>query len=84
MLTGIAIETVSNVVKISSINYNTNVITLSSSMTWADNAPIWLYKKSDGVRVLYGIDADMGAHEFIQTGPVDTIPPAAPSGLTVN
>jgi hypothetical protein len=62
----IAIGTVDNVVKISSINYNTNVITLASPMTWADNAKIWLYKNSSGVRVLYGRAPDIGAHEFDQ------------------
>jgi hypothetical protein len=62
----IAIGTVGNVVQISSINYDTNVITLASPMTWADKAPIWLYKNSSGVRVLYGRAPDIGAHEFDQ------------------
>jgi len=58
----IAIGTVGNVVQISSINYDTNVITLASPMTWSDKAPIWLYKNSSGVRVLYGTAPDIGAH----------------------
>jgi hypothetical protein len=58
----IAIGTVGNVVQISSINYGTNVITLASPMTWSDKAPIWLYKNSSGVRVLYGTAPDIGAH----------------------
>lgn len=33
-------------------------------MTWADDAPIWLYKKSDGTRVLYGSAPDYGAYEY--------------------
>jgi hypothetical protein len=64
----IAIGSVSNIVEISSINYGTNVITLASVMTWADNAPIWLYKKSDGVRVLYGSAPHYGAYQDDQTG----------------
>jgi hypothetical protein len=64
----IAIGTVTNVVQISSINYATNTITLASPMTWADDAPIWLYKKSDGAIVLYGSAPDYGANEYIITG----------------
>lgn len=63
----IAIGTVSNVVQISSIDYATNTITLASAMTWADDAPIWLYKKSDGTRVLYGSAPDYGAYEYDST-----------------
>ncbi len=59
----IAIGTVDNVVQIQSIDYSTNTITLETPMTWADNAPIWLYKKSDGTQVLYGSAPDIGAHE---------------------
>lgn len=59
----IAIGTVTNTVQISSINYTTNTITLASAMTWADNANIWLYKKSDGTVVLLGDAPDYGAHE---------------------
>jgi hypothetical protein len=60
----IAIGTVGNVVQISSINYSTNTITLKSPMTWSNGAKIWLYKKSDGSRVLFGSAPDYGAHEF--------------------
>ena len=59
----IAIGTVTNVVEIEAVNYETNVITLASPMTWADDAPIWLYRDSDGKRVLYGSAPDIGAHE---------------------
>lgn len=51
-------------VQISSINYATNTITLASAISWADNAEIRLYKKSDGVQVLYGSETDAGAHEY--------------------
>jgi hypothetical protein len=62
----IAIGTVGNAVQISSINYDTNTITLASPMIWTNDAPIWLYKNSSGVRVLYGTAPDIGAHEFDQ------------------
>jgi hypothetical protein len=51
-------------------------------MTWSDNAPIWLYKKSDGTQVLFGSAPDMGAHEYV-SGSIDTTPPARPVNLTV-
>ena len=47
----IAIGTVGDVVKIHSINYTTNTITLASAKTWSNGAKIWLYKKSDGTQV---------------------------------
>lgn len=61
----IAIGTVGNTVQISSINYATHTITLASAKTWSDNAPIWLYKKSDGAVVLAGSAPDYGASEYI-------------------
>lgn len=66
----IAIGTVTNVVQISSIDYATNTITLASPMTWEDDAPIWLYKKSDGEIVLYGNAPDYGAYEYVPVGQV--------------
>lgn len=59
----ICVGTVNNCSQISTINYSTNTITLSSALTWEDDAPVYLYKKSDGTRVLYGTAPDMGAHE---------------------
>ena len=61
----IAIGTVSNTVQISSINYSTNTITLTSPMTWSDNASIWLYKDSAGRIVLRGSAPDVGAYEYV-------------------
>jgi hypothetical protein len=60
----IAIGTVGNVVEISSINYDTNTIALASPMTWANDAPVWLYKNSSGVRALYGSAPEQGAHPY--------------------
>ena len=68
----IAIGTVTNVVEVAAVNYGTRVITLASPMTWADNAPIWLYKNSSGVRVLYGAAPEIGAYVYEGTGPTDT------------
>jgi hypothetical protein len=61
----IAIGTVGNIVQVSAVDYATNIITLADPMTWADNAPIWLYKNSSGVRVLYGAAPEIGAHPFV-------------------
>ncbi|RPH51738.1 MAG: choice-of-anchor D domain-containing protein [Desulfobacteraceae bacterium] len=71
----IAIGTVGNVVRISSINYTTNTITLASPMNWNDGASIWLYKKSDGMQVLDGPAPDFGAHEYIFPPPVIVVTP---------
>jgi len=60
----IAIGTVRDTVQISEIDYETNIITLASSMTWADDAPVWLYRKSDGDVVLSGDAPDYGAYEY--------------------
>jgi hypothetical protein len=60
----IAIGKVNNVVKVASIEYSKNIIYLESPMTWSDESPIWLYKKSDGKRVLFGNAPDVGAYEY--------------------
>jgi hypothetical protein len=71
----IAVGTIGNVVEIASISGNT--ITLANAITRNDNDPVWLYKKSDGERVLYGSAPDAGAFEFSETDE----PPAAPSNF---
>lgn len=63
----IAIGTVNDTVQIESINYTTNTIVLVSAMTWSDNANVWLYKDSDGTRILLGDNADAGAYEYAET-----------------
>lgn len=60
----IAIGRVNNVVEISAIDYDANEITLATPMTWSDDAPIWLYKRSDETIVLYGDAPDYGAYEY--------------------
>jgi hypothetical protein len=59
----IAIGSVSNVATISSINYTTNKITLATSISRSVGDPVYLYKDSDGTRVLYGPRPDIGAVE---------------------
>jgi hypothetical protein len=66
----IALETVTNVVQISSITYGTysnpaGTITLASPKTWSNGAKVWLYKKSDGAIVLSGASPDYGASEHL-------------------
>jgi hypothetical protein len=60
----IAVGTVQNIVQIASINYSTNTITLGSSINRSNGNSIWLYKKSDGVRTLYGTAPDPGSNEL--------------------
>jgi hypothetical protein len=77
----IAVGTVGNIAQIASINTQTNTLTLTSAITRTDGAPVWLYRKSDGVRVLYGTAPDAGANE---SGSGSTgLPPAAPTGLVI-
>lgn len=37
---------------------------VATAATWADNASIWLARRSDGVTVLVGAAPDYGAHEY--------------------
>ncbi len=67
----IAVGSVSNVMGISSIDYDTNTITLAGSISRNQGDPVYLYKDSDGTRVLYGSAPDIGAYEFVSgTGSV--------------
>ena len=72
----IAVGTLGNAVQISSISGNT--IALANSITRNDNDPVWLYKKSDGVQVLYGSAPDAGAYEHGQAQA-----PSAPRNLRI-
>lgn len=60
----IAVGTVTNLVQIKSIVGNT--INLANSINWTNGDSVWLYKKSDGARVLFGSAPDAGAYEFAQ------------------
>lgn len=74
----IAIGTVWNVVQIASISGNT--ITLTNSIARNDFDPVWLYKKSDGVIVLYGLAPDIGAYEYTGSQPTPTVIVTSPNG----
>jgi len=48
--------------QLSDINYGTNTITVAD-FTRAEGESVWLYKDSDGTRVLYGTAPEVGAYE---------------------
>jgi hypothetical protein len=58
----------STTAQVSSINYGTNVITLTSSPTCSNGDGVYLYKKSDGVQVLNNTNPDMGAIPYVSAG----------------
>jgi Protein of unknown function (DUF1565) len=58
----IAIGNISNVAQIAAISGN--VITLVSPVSWTSGGAVWLYKKSDGARVLHGAAPEPGAYEY--------------------
>jgi len=60
----IAVTTVSNTVCITAVNYSGNTVTLASGITRSVGDHVWLYSKSDGVRVLTGSAPDLGAFPF--------------------
>lgn len=74
----IAVGNVSNVACVLSINYFTNVITLSSPLSWFAGAPVYLFKDSSGRQVLYGSAPDIGAYEYVSS--VVTPPPTYTPG----
>jgi len=59
-------------IKSGTINYTTGAVELNSTpaSTVSVNDYVWLYKKSDGVQVLYGSAPDYGAYEYEETGNV--------------
>jgi hypothetical protein len=62
----IAVGSVNNVAQIAAISGNT--VTLANALSWTQGAPVWLYRKSDGERVLYGTAPDPGAKEYSGVG----------------
>lgn len=63
--------------QIASVNYSTNVLTLTSPVSWSTGASVYLYKDSNGNAQLNLANAnpDMGAYQY-STG--SSTPPAAP------
>jgi hypothetical protein len=60
----IAVGTPSNHVCITAVNYTTNTLTLASSISRSAGQGVYLYSKSDGVRVLTGSAPDLGAYPY--------------------
>ncbi len=77
----IAVGTIDNVVQISSINYSSHTINLSSPISWNNGDKILLFRISTGTRVLHGEAPDQGAVEFLSTDPPQV--PADPDNLVV-
>lgn len=65
----IAIGTVTNVVEISAVDYTNKTITLASAKSWADDAPIWLYKNSSGERLIAWDAPNIGADQSVSEDP---------------
>lgn len=66
-------------VQISSVNYDTNIITFTQSRNWNANDPVYLYKNSLGEVVLYGSAPDIGAYEYTEGVPPTPTPTPSPS-----
>ena len=70
----VAVGTLSNTTCITSINYDTGVLTIASAISRNDGDNVWLYSDSNGTVVLKGSAPDIGAEESGPTAP-DTTPP---------
>jgi hypothetical protein len=60
----IAVGTAANQVCITAVNYSTNTLTLTSSISRSAGQAVYLYSKSDGTQVLTGNAPDMGAYPY--------------------
>jgi hypothetical protein len=69
----IAVGTVTNHVCISSINYQTNTITLASSITRSAGYPVWLYSDSTMGRVLFGGAPNIGTPRTLPAPPTNLV-----------
>lgn len=58
----IAVNTASNHVCVTAVNYSTNTLTLASGITRSSGQPVYLYSKSDGVQVLTSSAPNIGAY----------------------
>lgn len=75
----ISVGTVTNAQQLLSISGNT--VKFVSAISCTNGNAVWLYKDSDGTRVLYDSAPDVGAYEYASA---DIAPPAAPTGLTIS
>ena len=69
--------------QITDINYSTNTLTISPAISRADGDKVWLYKKSDGVQVLYGTAPDYGAFEYGSAAAIPIVTGVTISGGTL-
>jgi hypothetical protein len=74
----IAVGTASNHVCVTAVNYGTHTLTLASTISRSSGQGVYLYSKSDGVKVLTGSAPDMGAYPYTGSSAGS---PAPPSGL---
>ncbi len=73
----------STTVQIASVDYATNVLTLANPVSWSSGASVYLYKNSNGDRVLTGANPDIGALPFgsSASGSPGPPPPTALQGI---
>jgi hypothetical protein len=71
----IAVTSTTNHVCITAVNYQTNTLTLASSITRTAGDSVWLYSDSTGRQVLFGKAPNIGAFG-------SGSPPAPPTNLT--
>ena len=76
----ISVGVPANYSKISSINYETNTIHLSSSLSRKPGDSVWLFKDSSGRQVLFGTAPDIGANE-VNSGSVSATPVILPPSV---
>jgi hypothetical protein len=72
----IAIGTASNFVCVTKVNYATNTLTLASSINRSAGEGVYLYSKSDGVKVLTGSAPDIGALPYTGSSANSPAPPS--------
>jgi hypothetical protein len=64
--------------QISAINYTTNTITLTNSITRSPGDSVYLYRDSNGRQVLTGAKPDVGAYPYGMASPTPPVAPAPP------
>jgi hypothetical protein len=77
----IAVGTASNHVCVTAVNYSTNTLTLATSISRSSGQGVYLYSKSDGVRVLTGSAPDMGAYPYTGSSASAPAPPSSLSAV---
>ena len=70
----IAVGNSGNVAQIASIDYSSNVITLTGAISRNVGDSVWLFKNSKGEQVLYGNSSDIGAYEYPSSMPLPPPP----------